>query len=509
MPKQITLRTIKLEILDQRRFYILAIFSFFASLPLKGQESHTMFFMNTLPQSNLLNPAVQIPCKVFVGFPLLSSVHVNYSNTYFSYNNLISADANDSISLNPNYFLSKPNSKQDIFVELHISLIHFGFLYKNYYFNFSIQDKIDAGIAYPTNLFGLALQGNKKFIGKELDMSGLALFSTYYREWAFGVSRLMDENLTLGAKMKVLFGKAQVQTSQSDLALFTDNPVFYLTGTSSFKGNLSPLVADIANNGKINSLSLPPDASAVSLLLNRKNKGLALDFGVIYNLDDKITLHGSLLDVGFIRWAYAPVNLKESSNFKYAGIYYNSRLSFDQNVQNMGDSLTLSYKFSKTTQPYTSFIAPKLYMGATYELLPTVNTGLILRNELYHKKLLTSATASVNAWYRNYFAGSLSWSYINGSFANVGGGISLRTPNFGFYTIADNVYGAFKYKSARILNLRFGFNFLFGCRQCEDKKDKLAKKGCAAYRDIDAKEVRRALWIGRMQKAQKKRLRGK
>ena len=65
---------------------------------------------------------------------------------------------------------------------------------------------------------------------------------------------------------------------------------------------------------------------------------------------------------------------------------------------------------------------------------------------------------------------------------NVGAGLSMRTPNFGFYAISDNVYGAFKYKSARLINLRFGFNFLFGCSTC-NKKANINTIGCAVYRD--------------------------
>jgi hypothetical protein len=90
---------------------------------------------------------------------------------------------------------------------------------------------------------------------------------------------------------------------------------------------------------------------------------------------------------------------------------------------------------------------------------------------------------------------------MNNTINNIGGGLSMRTPNFGFYMISDNVYGALKYKSARLINVRFGFNFLFGCASCIRKEEKSAiGKGCAIYRDSESKKQRFILWKKKMKK---------
>jgi hypothetical protein len=254
---------------------------------------------------------------------------------------------------------------------------------------------------------------------------------------------------------------------------------------------------------------LPADANIVSLLLNRQNKGLAMDFGAIYKYDENITLSASLLDVGFIRYSYSPTIISEYGTFQYTGITYNPLLSLAQNSQNFQNDLRSSFVFSSNNDTYTQFLSPKLYLGGTSQLLPSVNGGFMLRNELRNGKLLSSATGSVNAWYKKYLAGSLSWSYINGSLLNFGAGIQAQTPNAGLYIISDNVYGAFKYKSARLLNLRFGINFLFGCKSCSAESKALARKGCASYRDSEAKKQSFSLWLEKMKKAKKDRLKGK
>jgi hypothetical protein len=39
---------------------------------LQAQQSNTLFFMHSLPESNFINPAVQNSCKLFIGLPALS-----------------------------------------------------------------------------------------------------------------------------------------------------------------------------------------------------------------------------------------------------------------------------------------------------------------------------------------------------------------------------------------------------------------------------------------------------
>ena len=482
----------------------LIIFSF-QFLFIKAQQSSTLYFMYTLPESNLLNPAVQIPCKVFVGMPLLSSIHLNYSNTFFSYNDLISHSANDSLKINANYFLTKPGTRQDIETEFQISLLNFGFRYKEYYFNFNLSDKMDLGLFYPTNWFQFILKGNSNYAGQTLSLGGAGVYGNYYREWAFGVSKIIDEKFTFGVKAKLLFGKANLTTSQSDLGLNTALPVFYLTGTSKFSINGSPISLKIDPNGVLKSVDLPGSNDPLSLLLNRQNKGFAADFGVIYKIDNKITLSGSVLDLGFIHWKYAPEKINESGSFVYKGFVVNSKTFSISNFQQIIDSLKSSYKFSTSASAYNTFLSPIMYLGGTYNFTRSINAGLMARNELYHGKLLTSVSASVNAWYSKYFAASLSWSYINNSLDNLGAGISMRTPAFGLYVISDNVYGAFKYKSARFLNIRFGINFLFGCSSGVNIKKMLAKKGCEIYHESDEKNLKFNKWKERLKKLKKKK----
>ena len=90
-------------------------------LSVKAQQNNTFYLMHEVPQSNLLNPAVQIKCKWFVGFPLLTSTQLNYSNSTFSFNELFTT-SNGSASLDIGNFYDKIKKTNLVSTELHLDL---------------------------------------------------------------------------------------------------------------------------------------------------------------------------------------------------------------------------------------------------------------------------------------------------------------------------------------------------------------------------------------------------
>lgn len=509
-PNSLKLNKSMLEIFCKRSPIIFFFLIYFSCI-LNAQENNTLFFMNSIPQSNLINPAVQIPCKVFVGMPGLSSVYFNYSNTYFSYNDVLTRSPGDTLNINVGHFATKPGTRQVLAVDFQISLLNFGFIYKKYYFNFNVSDKINVGFVYPTNWFQLVLAGNTGFAGKTMDLGNAKITGLYYREWAFGVSKIVDDKLTIGVKAKLLFGKANVYTGNSDLGLNTSLPLNYLTASSNASISGSPFILSLDKNGNISSFDLANKNNPVKLILNNQNKGFATDLGFIYKYDNKITLSGSLLDLGFIRWSYFPVQVSNSTTLTYRGFtHIPSAASFDS-LQQLVDSMQSIFKLKTINKPYTTFLSPNLYLGGTYDLTHSINAGLLLHNNLYQGKLTSSVTTSLNAKYKKYFSGSISWSYINNSFSNIGEGLGMRTPNFGIYLVSDNVYGAIKFKSARLLNVRFGMNFLFGCSSCTEceKKIKFKEIGCRVYNDSYDEEQRINNLKAKLKKHKKKHLKDK
>ena len=456
-------------------------------LAIVAQNDMGLYFIRDLPQSAFLNPAHQIPCRVFVGIPALSSIHAGYDNSLFTYNDALIRTPKDSLIPNFDFFLthSRKGKIEFLRTEFEISLIHFGFkLKKRYYVSFFIRDRVDVGLHYPINLIRLPLTGNAPYIGETYRMDGLRVFGTYFREWALGLSKVVNPRLTIGARAQLLFGKANLHTYYNNLYLYTNPDIYQLEASSSLQLNASPLVVTTDGNNQLQSAEIP-QMSITSFLLNRKNKGLALSAGVMYQYTDEIILEASLLDMGIIYWQYVPVRIQEKARFNHDGFRYNPVTREFENVQQTVDSVLQSYTLSVSDKGYLTALSPKLYMGGTYQLSPWLQAGILLRNELYHNRLNTGLAPSLHLNYKALTVVA-NITYIHRSLINPGLGINIQTHRFGFYAISDNVYGLFKYKSMRYTNVRLGFNLFWGCPRSKAQ----GLPPCPAYEDIPQKRSR-------------------
>jgi hypothetical protein len=451
--------------------------------PAIGQQDNILFFMQGLPQSNIVNPAVQSSCKWFIGVPILSSVHFNYSNTAFTYNQLLSVHPlHDTTEINLKYIADHAHRMDMISSEFHLNWISLGYLYKNYYFTFNISEKIDVSVFWPKELVQLIWKGNIPFIGKTAHASGTRANADYYREYAFGVSKVINNKLTLGAKAKLLFGKADVYTSKSASGLYTSSPEWnlHLNSNVTVKESL-PVTIETDANGKISSITVN-EINPVKFLLNPQNKGFAFDFGYIYKYDDKTTLSGSLLDLGLIRWKSDAAILTENGQFVWQGTGLNSNFNSANYASQLYDSITNAFNLSSKPGFYFSYLAPKIYIGGTYALNKKVDFGVLNRNEIFWNKMHSSLTVSANTYFYKFLTASAGWSYINHSVNNIGIGLGLKAPNFIFHIISDNALGFFDYKNTRNINLRFGFNFVFGCKEAEeDDSGYMKSPGCVDW----------------------------
>ena len=66
---------------------------------------------------------------------------------------------------------------------------------------------------------------------------------------------------------------------------------------------------------------------------------------------------------------------------------------------------------------------------------------------------------------------------MNGSYNNIGFGLATKLGPTQFYVVSDNVMAAIKPNTAHLANIRFGINFLFGC------KDKTIKRNSCSFED--------------------------
>jgi len=442
---------------------ILLIIILFVPDILSGQQNQQLYQMHYLGESNFLNPAVQSECKIFIGLPIISSFHFNYANSGFNYRQLVENTSDSTSQLQIDQRVRRLGLRTLIATELHFTWLALGYNYKDYYFAFSIIEKNNIPITLSKDLFKLPWRGNTPFEGDNASSRGTAIYAMHYREYALGISKKTGYGNYYGIKGKLLFGKLNAASPKSNVSLYTHPTYFDLTLDGEVRMNISTPVVIEEVDGRITDISYDESADIMQLIFNKKNWGIAFDAGFIRQVSEKVSVSGSVVDLGFIRWRSYLNNLYTSEEFMYEGILVDTG--------NVMESIFDSINFEVNHDPYFTMLPLKLYMGAEYSVTEKFALRGLTSAVVYRTKIVPALTLGLdyNPFGHFHLVGSYSLMYR--AFNIAGLGFSVGRGPLQFYVISDNVAGMIWPLSARNLNLRFGLNLNFGCNQREDKPE--------------------------------------
>ena len=451
----------------QLRLKLIILFLIAFIVSAVAQQDKTLFLMHELPQANIVNPAVGIKCRFYVSIPLLSSIHLNYSNTLASVNDVIvPKPGTDSLKLDLQNAVNQTHNVDLINVEAHITLLEFGYQWETNYLSFAIRERASFFGTASQDLIQLGYYGNSHFLDQTANLGNVRGIGIHYREYSLGFSKDVSKKLRLGIHGKLLFGKAGTTTTQYSGGLYTDPVTFAISTSANYSQKVSAPI-DIFQNpdGSIDSVALQQNINWVDYAFNRQNIGFAFDFGAIYKYNSKITLSASLLDLGTIFWKTNSNNLHTSGNYSFQGEVNGSGSS-----NSITDSIRSAYVVTLGEGPYFANLIPRLYLGGTYQFAPHFNTGATFYSELLMNKIHSSFGLSLNTQGFKKYSASLLWSAQNSQYTNIGLGFGAKWGDAHFHLISDNVPAFFKPQNARNINLRLGLNLLLGCKAKVIKK---------------------------------------
>ncbi len=454
---------------------LLMVLFFCAFHMASGQESNTLYYMKGVPQSYHLNPATQSGCSGFLGFPVASPFQFYVENSGFSLEDIIFPLGDSLVT-----FMHPEADKDDFFkglspvnnIQLFAStnLLSFGIRKGDIFYTFDLSEKVNSRFSYNDDLFDLLLNGNER--GDRFNFTNTGVDVTSYFEWANGMSRIVNDRLTVGSRLKLIFGHANVSTKNKDISLETDED-WTVNSKTEVRISMPGLDIPIDENGAFSMEDVKFDSVFDPFEMVQTafgNVGLGLDLGMHYALSDKFTLSGSIIDLAGIRWSANTYNIKQDASYVYRGIEI---VPGDSTVMdNFLDSLEATFSFTADQQPYYTMLPVKLYVGGSYQIIDQIGIGILSRTEYYKKRLREQVTLSANFSPLKILSFSFSYSIMNNTYNNFGFGFSSRLGPFNLYMISDNIPTAYAVEQesqmiipyrARVLNLRVGLNLAFGC----------------------------------------------
>jgi hypothetical protein len=461
-----------------------------------AQTSQILYYMN-LPQNHLMNPAMRPSNSVYVGLPVISGIYVGLNNNFINYSDIFHRSSkSDSLysfldsEEATDAFLEKLNKKNSISPQVTLPLLGIGFKGKNgLYFFIDINERLEGNFVLPGDLIELALKGNGGFVGNEIDLSSFRMDVKYYREFGFTISKEITSKLRVGIRPKLFTGIFSTQFENRSLGIAV-NEDYSHTINADFTVNLSgPFSVYTDDAGNLDSLVFDDNyLSSLNAFTTFENKGLGLDLGATYKLlNDKVMVSASLTDLGYIKWKRDVTNLTTKGQFVFDGLDMTNVVGGDEDFADVGDelldSLKNSFELTQTYDPYTTWLAPGLTLGGSYNINKSISFGVLSYSRFIGKQVREALTLSANLNLSNALSLSLGYTLQNQRADNFGAGLAFRAGIFQFYFISDRIpvsWDKLKLDSSstvvvpanwNTLNLRLGMNLTFG-NKVRKKNDK-------------------------------------
>lgn len=463
---------------------VCAIISFVGVV--KAQDgNNTSYFLSNLPQRYRLNPAYQPEYKVFIGLPGLSGISLNYLNSSFTVEDML-YKRDDSVYMDINKFYKSLHKRNYMYFNNENSILSIGVKAKKWYGTLDITQRNDFLFRYNKDLFTFLKYGNIDH--PSMDFGKLGVNMNSYLEVALGLSKQVNDKLTVGGRFKVLMGIANVHMTDSDLDIVTEaDGTMKLHSRQNIRIS-APVQIRNERTGQPFPLNEPiewddfdfdTDDLGVSDFLHAKNPGFAIDLGGEYKWDERLKLFASLTDLGFIRWGNKEnnYNFYQDADFLWEGADISNSLnknneghiSVDSAFQKITDDLKDNFRLKSKGGSYMTMLSPKLYLGATYQLNRTFDVGGLFRASLVNGMFIPSLTASANGRLIRNISASVSYSITRGSYVNLGAGLTAKLGPFQLYVETDNLL-ACNYTNTQSASGRFGINLLFGHKDHKKKK---------------------------------------
>ena len=500
------------------------------SIGASAQQVNTLYFLENAPMRHTLNPAFQPVSQGYVNFTPLGWTSMSVGNNSLTVSDLFFVDPTTGKTITPLH----PNADRNAFLRTMrnvtyfnggatFGIVNFGFRHKdNGYVTIGINQRIEGGYTMPKSIFDFFLGGGMQNLTgvNTINIAGLGSRATTYTEIGGGYSYKLNDQWTIGGKVKFLMGQAysnmgsknlhiNASTSQwnvvGDIDLDVAAPINYQYFNSYIAGKNVNQIIDGFSDGTFDSKQLIDTSdprALVGKLLTPSGYGAALDFGFTYKPIENLQISAALTDLGFIYWnKNNRYTAQVNSTFEGAGqIDYNDPAYRDQQgnfstqilmdtvvnrLQAMLDGVTLAPSKAGIARMTTA----RLNVGLDANFWDNrVGVGIVSATRLHNARLYEEVTLGVAFRPVNWFNIAASYSLLeNGKYSNIGAGLGFMPYDGINLTLAMDYiptsYAAlpnsnasapkqyFLPDKAKTVNVALGFSIVWGSNRRDQDKD--------------------------------------
>ena len=282
-----------------------------------AQDFKTGYFLENYTYSYRTNPGASLdgkPCIFFgVGIGnVTANVNSNLSVSSFLNREMDALFFDSSVSMED--AMAGFNPDNSLLLNANVNLVTFGRQTDLDRFSIEINARSDSYLNLPYGAISATKRALEGLATKNWDndfvFSGLRADANLYTEIAFGYTRKLGDEFTVGGRFKGLVGMADLSANMDADVHLRDIKTSDETVSGKLDGVVrlaSPVQLDIATYKNHYDLYTTDYAQLLDDLLHGTHRkiagwGAAVDLGVTYEPIEGLSLSASLLDLGFIRW---------------------------------------------------------------------------------------------------------------------------------------------------------------------------------------------------------------
>ncbi len=433
---------------------------FLGMIPIRAQDTG-LSMMTNLWQTNTLNPSKMTDRRFIFSFPGISA---SMGTSALTYNNLTSTNAEGKTVIVANDLIDQLNNKNTVWANTDFETFHVAFGIDRWQVSIGHAFKTNTSITFPKELAQLALQGNAQFLGQTVNIAPEFSTSTY-GEWSIGTAINYDR-FTFGARLKMLGGLSNFSSGKAVASVYTDGAsVYELTLASDYTINSAGLINVTGLEGNGGDLEITTaDMDALDAVFGQ-NKGLAIDLGATFRVNDKLEFSGSILDIGSIKWTENAKVYASKGTYEYKGLdLLNLVESEDTDFGQIADTLSEIFQFSKADESYRTALSWRTYWTVSYQVSDVFRVGGLLHTRRlkgnFDPTVAVNAAVDLGRWWT--LGTNLSHGKSTG--LAIGANTAVRLGPVQLFFATDNLPALFNLVNNSYAHARLGMNLGFGKR---------------------------------------------
>ena len=309
------------------RRYLLAALVALCTLSAGAQQVTTLYFLENTPMRHTINPTFQPVSNGYLNFTPLGWMSFGFGNNSLTMSDVLFVDKTTGKTITPLH----PNANRTKFLnqfrnmtmfngDITLGILNLGARVKeNGYLHIGINERVEFGVTLPKSMFTFMLGGGMTDLSgayNTFSLNGLGMGATAYTEVSGGYSHRLNEQWTIGGKLKLLIGQAYGGFNAKNLTIDANAEEWRIHGnltmgvgapvnmkylSSYIDGKNAKEVYDGFTDGSFDPNQLI-DTDNILNLVTPSGVGAAFDLGFTWKPIENLQVSAAVTDLGFIYW---------------------------------------------------------------------------------------------------------------------------------------------------------------------------------------------------------------